>query len=301
MSVEGKMNIQSKLFVIFVLLINLLLSGCGDGQVLGPTITPTPTITLTPTFTYTPTLTPTATSTFTPTATFTPSATATPKATPTPEIKQFNICTPEDYLNCPIEVEDLFNGNYFNWLNTLSKPFDPTKINNVPLEYSITEIIYNTKTAPNFPTEDSKPFRRDVTSGYVFLNHKYIVMPIEYYDSKNPLVNQWVITVHPLFDDTREYPEGEVQTLIAAWRNKMNITKINTHDKPVFSKSIDPLVNRTFSSIPDIYERIRRFTNSVGKKNKYDVSGQEMSALSAPGIVLLNEITTNPDNPQKYK
>jgi len=52
----------------WVLMISMLLSGCGPGQFLGPTITPSPTSTLTPTITPSPT--PTQTST--PTITVTP-------------------------------------------------------------------------------------------------------------------------------------------------------------------------------------------------------------------------------------
>jgi hypothetical protein len=62
--------------VVIFLLASLLLSACGPGQLLGPTLTLTPTITPTST----PTLTPTATSTptLTPTATFTNTPSPTP-------------------------------------------------------------------------------------------------------------------------------------------------------------------------------------------------------------------------------
>jgi hypothetical protein len=54
----------------------LFLTGCGPGQLFGPTITPTPTST--------PTFTPTPTPTLTPTITPSPTATLTPTITPTP-------------------------------------------------------------------------------------------------------------------------------------------------------------------------------------------------------------------------
>lgn len=50
---------------LFLLVAILMLSGCGPGQFLGPTLTPTPTFTSTPTLT--PTLTPSPTPTLTPT------------------------------------------------------------------------------------------------------------------------------------------------------------------------------------------------------------------------------------------
>jgi len=64
------MNPQKSLRLLSLLLISLLLSSCGPGQFLGPTITPSPTPTLTPTITHTPS--PTATSTPTPTPSPTP-------------------------------------------------------------------------------------------------------------------------------------------------------------------------------------------------------------------------------------
>lgn len=68
------------------LAISLLLSACGPGQWLGPTLTPTFTSTPSPTLTPTPTATstPTPTATFTPT--LTPSLTPTATITPTPTI-----------------------------------------------------------------------------------------------------------------------------------------------------------------------------------------------------------------------
>ena len=73
----------------------LFLSGCGPGQLFGPTLTPNPTTTKTPTQTDTPTstststftLTPTHTKTHTPTRTFTPTATEVETLTPSPAIE----------------------------------------------------------------------------------------------------------------------------------------------------------------------------------------------------------------------
>lgn len=61
-----------------------LVSGCGPGQLFGPTLTPTPTATSTPTPTATCTPTPTDTPTLTPTRTPTPTPTRTPTPTPIP-------------------------------------------------------------------------------------------------------------------------------------------------------------------------------------------------------------------------
>ena len=65
---------------IYFFTLCLLVSGCGPGQIFGPTITPTPTITLTPTTTRTQT--PTLTSTLTSTPAFTDTPTPTPRMSP---------------------------------------------------------------------------------------------------------------------------------------------------------------------------------------------------------------------------
>ena len=78
------MNIKQQTIAICFLTASFLISGCGPGQVLGPTLTPTSTPTVTPT--NTPTHTPAPTNTPKPTATFTPiPPTPTPiPPTPTP-------------------------------------------------------------------------------------------------------------------------------------------------------------------------------------------------------------------------
>lgn len=72
------MNTKQRTIAICFLAMSLLDTGCGPGQLLGPTLTPTPTPTLMPT--------PMPTSTNTPTPTSTPTVTPspTPTLTPTP-------------------------------------------------------------------------------------------------------------------------------------------------------------------------------------------------------------------------
>src|SRR5689334_18413961 len=61
---DGRRHIMA-VFMVFSLVVSVMLSACGPGQLLGPTLTPTPTITLTPlpSPTFTPTPLPTATPT----------------------------------------------------------------------------------------------------------------------------------------------------------------------------------------------------------------------------------------------
>jgi len=70
------MNRQRLSRQLILVVISLLVSSCGPGQLFGPTITPSPTATLTPTITPSPTLTRTPTSTPTPTITPTPTPVA---------------------------------------------------------------------------------------------------------------------------------------------------------------------------------------------------------------------------------
>lgn len=96
------MNIKRQIGAIVILVMGLVIAGCGPGQLLGLTLTSTPTQTMTstPTATSTTTNTPTATLTPThtstntpsPTITPTPTATLTPSQTPTPSV------TPTDTL-----------------------------------------------------------------------------------------------------------------------------------------------------------------------------------------------------------
>lgn len=224
-----------------------------------------------------------ATPTSSKTPTTEPTTTATETATSTPEAEAFQICSPENFRDCPIAVEDLFNGNYLKWLYTLSQPFDPSSINDAPLTRFTNDMVsYPIGTAPNFDVKGSESFRRDVTAGHVqFEGIDYVVMPIEYYDKNNPDQNQWVITVAPFNSPGHIFTEAEEQHTISIWRNEMNITPFMAINSGFFSKQPDPLVEKTFTKFPDMSDRIDRFVNG------------EMDALSEPGIVLLNFITSD--------
>jgi hypothetical protein len=88
-----------------LLVIILLTSGCGPGQFLGPTVTPSSTITLTPSPTQTPT------ETFTPTYTpLPPTASFTP--TPTPQPVLLRRKCGRDYLVEPNQPIEIFYGGW---------------------------------------------------------------------------------------------------------------------------------------------------------------------------------------------
>ncbi|MDP2656776.1 MAG: hypothetical protein Q8P11_04395, partial [bacterium] len=194
----------------------------------------------------------------------------------------------ENFRDCEIPVEELFDGTYFHWLETLSKPFDQSKIKDVPFSMLANMIVYNLKTAPNFEDQSTAPFRRDVTVGIAFLEidgvrTPYIVKPIEFFDKNEPNKNKWVITVDP-FDSvkTRHGDNVIYEWGIRMWQEEMNTTPIWTDAFPyVTSNDIslrkleDPLVKQTFDNNPDMEARLKRFFAG------------EVSALSQPGIVLL--------------
>jgi len=224
----------------------------------------------------------------------TPTRTPEPTATPEPE---FNVCIPEQFRYCRVSVEDLFNGNYLKWLYTLSKPFDPAKVRDVPFQRGGWEIRYAVDTAPNFKVKGTEPFRRDVTAGYVEFTdlggvvHEYAVLPIEFFDKKHPDQNQWVITVNDFGSPNRTVEE--MQQNIGWWKNNMNYSPIQTDNISIPDRRPDPLVAITFQKHPEMDERFARFVNYSGTwanwkgKNMFDTDGQDMTALSEPGVVLL--------------
>lgn len=181
---SGKVNIGFGVAMTAVTA-SLILTACGPGVIIPPMpVTPDgggtgPRITET-------SVSPTATEAPTATATNTPE----PTATATKEIKQFPVCSVENYRDCEIQYQDLFNGNYLNWLNTLSKPFDESQVNKdvKVVDFPGTMITYGGSLGD--PNKD--PVRRGVTVGYVLINdgevgykewygkREYAVLPIEF-------------------------------------------------------------------------------------------------------------------------
>lgn len=205
-------------------------------------------------------------------------------------IKSYTICKIEKFYDCEIPYEELQNGDYWLWLNTLSKPFDTTKIKDVPMTTrnymdvtQKTEIIYDPSTAPNFNDPTTRPFRRDVTFGVIYYKYEEFtsygaVMPIEFFDKNDPQNNKWVLTIDSFYYEyhgnitpsTNQY----LQWQIDSWKYFMNITPILT---TVFSNSgvQDPLAMSTYENYPDI-----------GNRFQYFIEG-DVSMLSAPDIFLL--------------
>jgi hypothetical protein len=189
------------------------------------------------------------------------------------EIKDYGVCTPEDFRRCEIPAEDLFNGKYLTFLRTLAKPFDPNKIKTVPYQ-TITSaggpvIVYQINSTPNFSDESVAPFRRNVTSGFVKADPKdtevgqhpilgYMVLPIEYPDPEDPAnkdKNIWVIGIEPI----RTQDEQLIQNTTDVWTNKMHIAPIVQSSKNPFDGSQTPLVQRSFIVDPLLSVKFDKF------------------------------------------
>jgi hypothetical protein len=207
--------------------------------------------------------------------------------TPTPEVNQYKVVSIEKALSYKISADELLNGDYQKWLDTLSKPFDPSQIRDIdPIDYG-GEILYNTRTIPNFEGENEgkEPFRRFVTAAYTeYKDQKYLVLPIEYYDRNNPIKNSWVVTVIPI---GKYSTEQNIQEIVE-WFRIMNITPIATANHYVGQDTQYALVTETFSRYPDMAERFDRFTHGEAEPSDEVI---DKTALSAPGIILLTHVS----------
>jgi hypothetical protein len=254
---------------------------CGLARSASPTAcvaapSPAPTKTLIPP-TETPTVTPTPTET----------------ATPTPEVKQYPICAVENFRDCPIPVEDLFNGEYLRWFETLFTPFDPAAVADYTPPY------YQDVLGPNYKTGeliedftnveivlDSKGLRRDKTAGYAELvkngiTYQYLVLPVELYDPQNPRQNQGVITIWPIVDFAPEVwnepivNDTDKASLVERYAPEKSFWLFA---KPYPFRPPDPLFDMVLAAHPELQERLDRF------------AAGDMTALSSSGIILIHII-----------
>jgi len=174
-----------------------------------------------------------------------------------PEVIDYGICPPENFRNCPVPAEDLFNGNYLRFLESLSVPFNPEKfIKTVPMSILWYNAIgYPEETAPNFEGVETTglasqtDFRKGRTSGYTEINgFKYRLIPTEYYDKDNPDHNVWVIALGRIFhpdDPNWEVSEEHTNRFIKLWE-EMKYTPLVRQVVPPDYSTPDILATRTF-------------------------------------------------------
>lgn len=227
----------------------------------------------------------------TPVFTATPYETLTPEPTATKEV-QFSVCPIEQYKDCKIPAESLFNGDYLKWLQTLPVKFDsPIMKKDVPIVYMDNGwIVYQMQTSPNFAKPGTETFNRNVTFGLTeYMGHRYLVMPVAFYNAATPDVPQWVVTVQPLYFENRDISDSEIEGVIDTWKNKMHVPVLLDGDLPDFSTKHDPLVAKTLAKYPDLKDLINTFVDYGDYVGKHP---GDRSALSKPGLILLNLIET---------
>lgn len=231
-----------------------------------------------PTPTQAPTITPTIT------ITATPVNTQTPEPTATNEIRQYQVCTAENYAECEILYQDLFNGNYFNWLNTLSvEPFNPSKFNTIHCFGSSEQIvIMGDPRLDNFSNPDTSRVRRGITVGVTlfrsslggtkFVEGKYLVLPTYAY-SESKKGGVWLPLI---FIVGENMSKTQIVEFINKWQKAGSLWVFaTTKVSGLASNPDDPLVIKTFELFPDMQMRLDNFKSSC-----------DPGYLSEPGIIL---------------
>jgi len=205
------------------------------------------------------------------------------------EIMKFPVRQIENFRECKITEDDILSGRIDRWLETLSKPFDLSKIN---LDAKLVwyegwqEIMYNVDTSPNFSIDGSEPFHRDIVACYLQVErdgktYDYIFMPVEFYD-KATGKNWWVKLVVPLYDPQYNYDKTSDEFYITTWRNDMKISIIVTANSIPMWNQVDPLVASTFEKYSsDLDSRFSKFAD-----------GSDMSVLSNTDMVFLTDIVS---------
>ena len=272
LAIKGN-NIVKKIFLLSFI-VSILLSACGSSTPTTPS-QPAPTVTQAPTIA----------------VTATPINTSTPEPTATKEIKQYPICVAENYSECVIPYQDLFNGKYYNWLNALPvDPFNASKVEQLKCYGNSTEITFVGKPSANsFSSPETSMIRRGITVGitsikdgevgYQFYGErKYLILPtFAYSDSEKKGV--WLILLFP----AGGWSDDQLKEHIETWNNSGTLMVImNTYfsAQKAANSSEDPLVVNTFKLFPDMQQRLDNFGVNC-----------DPGYISEPGIVLETSYT----------
>ncbi len=207
------------------------------------------------------------------------------------EIPNYQITTPEKFYSNEIPQEDLENGKYWLWLNTLDVEFDLEKIKDVPIVYEqnnqiswlpAMQIYHDSgPSAPaDFGDPATAPFDRDVTSGVVIYHENgiesfAILRPVAFFDAETGQVN-WVVAINSFIQQWEdESPTtAKISRNLTTWRDHYNVTPLVTNFYSVDTGFPDPVLQRSYELYPDVDNRFVRFANG------------DLSALSAPGLVV---------------
>lgn len=218
--------------------------------------------------------------------TATPANTSTPEPTATKEIKQYPICAVENYTECVIPYQDLFSGDYLNWLNTLPvEEFDASALDKIRCIGPSTGIMF-AGGAPdqNYKDNAAVRLRRGVTVGttsikdgevgYNFYGvREFVVLPTYAY-SDSLKQGTWLILIFPYGG----WSESQARGFIKEWNIDDELMVIaNKYFSGIESanNTQDPMVVNTFKLIPDMQTRLDNFQASC-----------DPAFISGPGIVL---------------
>lgn len=228
--------------------------------------------------------------------TATPTNTSTPKPTATKEIKQYPICTAENYSECVIPYQDLFNGDYYNWLNTLPiDPFDASKVEQVQCYGNSRELTFvGNPSKNNFSNPETSMIRRGITLGVTTVTpeeiswlpqiRNYLILPVYAY-SQSKGTGVWVT----LFLRSDGMTKLETDNFVIKWikiGNLLIITDLYGSYKFSGQKNTptpyqrEPLVVDAYDLYPDLQLRLDNFGMNC-----------DLGFISAPGILFETSYT----------
>ena len=207
----------------------------------------------------------------------------------------------ENFEDCYVPVEELLNGDYWNWLNDVIAPTllpwfqeheDKIKYIKpivVGIPYAGSTFVFSRPGKIEYEDPETRPWKRDVTFAFTSMkieNGKktleYLVLPFFYYDKVTQQVYP-IVSVVPIYNENPDYSVGKRQFL-----EVMNIPAIvYSQSTGQFNKDNiemnDSIVGQSYANLgkAEVWRRIQEF---------YDHG--DMSVFSDPRIVVLSQISS---------
>ncbi len=220
--------------------------------------------------------------------------TVAPPATETPEASQFQVCSAENYANCAIPSQDLFNGNYLNWLKTLQvEQFDPAKVEQLQCFGNSQEITFvGSPSKNNFANPDTAMVKRGFTFGVVTLQpgevgydfpqtRTFLILPAFSY-SKSLNTGVWNLFAYRIDGLAPE----KVVEFASGWAKSGNLMVMSSQYESGTGTEVgnpyhrNPLVVNTFNLYPDMQTKLDNFGENC-----------DPGYISDPGIILETSYT----------
>lgn len=234
------------------------------------------------------------------------------------EIPKYKICSNERFYDCEITKEDLLNGKYWLWLNTLDVKFDPTKVKDVPFvvdtnEYSSSWVdrtsVYQDsghELVPDFSDPSTAPFARNVTSGVVLfidngINTFDAVRPLFFYNKEKDITYP-IISIQSYYNNQPGQESDPRSGLyiknLNNWLKNYKVTPLAvgcyTYNGQrmcsfsLVSGATDPILVETEKIYPDIEARLIEFATG------------DYAVLSKPGLIVQTTSDAYP-NDNRYR